>query len=191
MTYEEKYEILNLILQDKRTEFKKTPIDYEMFIEAIIKSGNVTRYLGVSTNVIYKFTKTIFPEKPKGKFLNYILSTVDMKFCTKCDQYLFTEDFRKNKYNADGLNGHCKKCHLQETSKTQANRQAKYNSSKINRTPKWANLDKIKEIYDNCPAGYHVDHIIPLNGKNVSGLHVETNLQYLPAIDNIRKSNKF
>lgn len=57
-------------------------------------------------------------------------------------------------------------------------------------TPKWANKRDIRYFYVNCPPGYHVDHIFPLHGKTVSGLHVLENLQYLPAEENLRKGNK-
>lgn len=57
-------------------------------------------------------------------------------------------------------------------------------------TPPWADLRAIQEFYKRCPKGYHVDHIIPLNGVNVSGLHTIENLQYLLAADNLKKSNK-
>lgn len=59
---------------------------------------------------------------------------------------------------------------------------------KINQaTPSWADLSKIKAIYvesaritKETGKPHEVDHIIPLCGKNVCGLHVESNLQILP-----------
>lgn len=66
-----------------------------------------------------------------------------------------------------------------------------YYARKYNQMPLWADRNKIKEIYLNCPEGYHVDHIIPLKGKVVSGLHVPENLQYLPAKENMMKRNKY
>ncbi len=57
-------------------------------------------------------------------------------------------------------------------------------------TPNWIDLVIIEEIYRNRPEGHHVDHIVPINGKNVSGLHVPWNLQYLSEKENLAKSNK-
>jgi len=65
--------------------------------------------------------------------------------------------------------------------------EAKRNASKMNRTPQWADLKKINLVYKNCPKGMHVDHIIPLQGKLVSGLHVHNNLQYLTPVENAKK----
>lgn len=70
-------------------------------------------------------------------------------------------------------------------------RSATYRATKKKRTPSWADLDTIKSIYLNCPEGYHVDHVIPLRGLKASGLHIEINLQYLPAKENLSKRNLY
>ena len=46
----------------------------------------------------------------------------------------------------------------------------------------------VRKVYGGLP---HVDHIIPLNGKRVSGLHVAHNLQLLSKADNLAKSNSY
>lgn len=67
---------------------------------------------------------------------------------------------------------------------------AKRRAAKLLRTPKWANLKVIRQFYIDCPEGMVVDHIVPLQGKEVCGLHVENNLQYLTKSENSSKGNK-
>jgi len=83
-------------------------------------------------------------------------------------------------------------------------RHARYQSTrranKMQATPLWLTpiqLAQIQEFFDICSAvsmqtgiKHHVDHICPLLGKNVRGLHVPWNLQVIPAVENIRKSNR-
>jgi hypothetical protein len=70
---------------------------------------------------------------------------------------------------------------------------AEYRSSLMRATPEWADMSKIKAIYaeaEAMPEVVHIDHIVPLNGKTVSGLHNEFNLQVLPWRENIQKGNR-
>lgn len=79
--------------------------------------------------------------------------------------------------------------------------EVKRSCSKINRTPSWLNKNdfiEIERIYKEARVKskinkkqYHVDHIIPLNGKTVSGLHVPSNLQVILASQNLIKSNTY
>lgn len=62
---------------------------------------------------------------------------------------------------------------------------------RMKQTPKWADRKAIKQFYAECSPNKHVDHIIPLRGKLVSGLHVHNNLQYLTRKKNLTKSGNF
>jgi hypothetical protein len=89
-----------------------------------------------------------------------------------------------------------------QTNKAKVNALAKaYKVRKKNRIPKWVDKDHmwlIKEAYELAQLrtkqfgfSWHVDHIVPIQGELVSGLHVIENLQVIPAIENIKKKNKF
>lgn len=63
----------------------------------------------------------------------------------------------------------------------------RYHAKQKAQTPDDADIKLIQEIYKHCPAGYEVDHIIPISK---GGLHHQDNLQYLPWRVNRHKSNK-
>lgn len=78
---------------------------------------------------------------------------------------------------------------------------AKRNALLNNATPSWLTSQHYAQIalfYDaavrlsqELGIAFEVDHIIPISGEHVSGLHVPWNLQVLPATDNREKSNKY
>jgi hypothetical protein len=71
-------------------------------------------------------------------------------------------------------------------------------AAKLKRTPAWSDSQAIEALYAEARLleeltgiQFHVDHIVPMQGELVSGLHVEANLQLLMAHENLSKSNKF
>lgn len=68
----------------------------------------------------------------------------------------------------------------------------------IDATPGWAQFEEIRAKYEErdriireTGIPHHVDHIIPLQGKLVCGLHVAANLRVITAKENLAKKNHF
>lgn len=72
-----------------------------------------------------------------------------------------------------------------------------YKMAVAQRLPAWADICEVRAIYEECVARRKagedvvVDHIIPLRGAMVSGLHVASNLRIVPRELNSKKGNKF
>ena len=123
------------------------------------------------------------------------------------EHYLLTSEFQKNRsreYRAANPEKHLASVYSwmeRNPEIVKINKKvghAKRRAVKKHAYVKWANSTAIKHIYKQAETltkltgiAFQVDHIIPLMGKNVCGLHVENNLQILTAYDNIRKYNNF
>jgi hypothetical protein len=152
-----------------------------------------------------------------GVNINHMRS--DARFCCRDHKRKASDskrnyavEYQKNKevrrqqalkyYYADHKNAKAKqllkqKARLPQIAAYEANRRA----IKLQRTPRWIGKEEmwlIKEIYDLAARrtqqfgfSWHVDHIIPLQGHRVSGLHVPENMQVIRGVDNISKNNKY
>lgn len=178
--------LINIGYKDKNHSLNK-------LLTVISKEKYSLTELGLCKSATTKFGYRNFPNKPKGiKICTYLLEKYGMQWCSKCKEVHFIEVFSKNKAKRTGLNSWCKLAfrnyQKEEPLKWRAYA-AKRKAALLKRIPKWANFQIIEEIYKKCPIAYEVDHIIPLQGKLVSGLHVENNLQYLTKEENKIKSN--
>lgn len=143
-----------------------------------------------------------------------------MKTCSTCKETKDYTEFYKGSRYADGHFGQCKFCvnekrkersesinaqnrHYYKTKRkqyyiTKAHLRAK---GVKQAKPKWLTEEHeffIEEIYslrdlrtELTGVVHHVDHIVPLKGTDVCGLHVPWNLQVISAKDNLSKSNSF
>ena len=114
-------------------------------------------------------------------------SALTHKKCGKCGEKKQVSEFYWHKERFTWMN-RCKSCQYTES----LARPPRVKKA----TPKWANMRYIELWYefarteaDRIGEPVHVDHIIPLKGKNVCGLHCEDNMQLLTASHNCRKSN--
>lgn len=69
---------------------------------------------------------------------------------------------------------------------------AKARATAMGALPSWSDLKAIEVIYAEAAVlGLEVDHVIPLRGQMVCGLHVEGNLRMLTKLENQQKGNRY
>jgi len=79
-----------------------------------------------------------------------------------------------------------------------AEKEARRRAAKLNATPRWNDVDRMREFYFAADflsmvtgEWYHVDHIVPLQSKLVCGFHADSNLQVVPGAHNQAKGNRW
>lgn len=133
--------------------------------------------------------------------------TVFEKICTKCKQLKPASCFYRDSKHSTGLHTDCKACGSERGKLYRDRPESKIRDSvyrrnrqiqKLNATAKWADPDKIRWFYEESVRltketgiQHSVDHIHPLKGKLICGLHVPENLQILTYSENSSKNNKF
>lgn len=179
------------VVKPARGESQEVTIG-DLILCLIQYSGPQTaKHLGIGEQTVNRLIKktlipTYGPLNGGNETWKYVLlKSIGYKYCSICDQIKPHSKFGKDKHTSDGLFRKCRRCRSYDNATL-------YSERKL-RIPSWFSKEreKIADFYDNCPDGYHVDHIIPLQGTLVSGLHTLNNLQYLPEKDNIKKSNSF
>ena len=178
-------------------KFTSVKLTLDEFLDILSEEDyNLISMSGMSKSGITKLIKRTFPDRTlkSRKICAWLLAKIDKKYCRICKHVLDREKFHSNTSKADNKGTYCIVCN-QQTKNPNISRQAtaKHKAAKIQAIPLWLSkgqLEEIKNIYHECPKGFHVDHIIPLQGNNVCGLHVPWNLQYLSSIDNMKKGNR-
>lgn len=191
--YKERLIQLLTPLYASRRKFKVLPTPKDL-IHAVFDPTYTHRNKDERLRLLFKSHK---PSKKRGEpWKHYLLRLLEVKECNTCKQILPHSAYSKE-YRS-GLQSECKVCRQNYTRQWQKDNKAKvnaktraYQAKKAMALPAWADLRGISKFYQECPEGYEVDHIIPLAGRYVCGLHTLENLQYLTISENRRKSNKY
>lgn len=170
-----------------------TKITANDLLNCISKHEYGIKGLGLCATVQSRLLSYLFPDRPKTskRVCAYLFQKYGYKYCPSCRKVLLRDNFHSNKSRSDELGLYCIPCFNLAVRDMRKVYQAGKRATQLNRTPSWSDKKAIRMFYNKCPKDMHVDHILPLQGDLVSGLHVLENLQYLAAEENISKSNKF
>jgi hypothetical protein len=127
---------------------------------------------------------SLFSKNKDGKFGRY-------SQCNDCKNHRERENFKSITEEGRVLKRLSSKKSRQNNLEADSQKSARRRAGINQRAPKWDLVELTKLIYDMRPEGMEVDHIIPLFGKHVSGLHVYNNLQYMGKQDNASKGNRY
>lgn len=142
-----------------------------------------------------------YAEENKDKILRYRESKKEERLLHGREYYKINMDDRKAYRERNRVKIKLQKRIYRASNRSKFNaKSAKRRASKLKATPNWLTKEEfieIEELYEIAQAfklytgqEYHVDHIVPLQGENVCGLHVPWNLQILEASENLSKHNK-
>lgn len=145
--------------------------------------------------------------KPTSEFYKNSLSKDGLSYqCVACRKSYYESNKQKHSEKMKEHYAQNHQSYKDRAKRWKSKNRAKHNAScmerhvlKVSRSPEWAKeltdlvcseaYDKAKRLSDLTGVPYEVDHIVPLRGKTVCGLHIYSNLQVIPASENRSKKH--